>query len=258
MGRTRTAIALYRALLRWGWQHADVPFPLQATHVVNALPNVQLHRHLDEPMTEVDAAVAVKLLTKLGFRETAFWEGEGEREREDQGRGREHALDRGINARRLLNTRYHSTMESMRELRHEHLHSKSRYPIGHVFKHRKFGYRGVIYGFDARCDRDAEWQAQMGVTNPEQPFYYVLPDAADCVRLFGGPRLTKYVAEDNIDEVDETDVGKGIQHQALPNYFQAWSPSSRRYKPNKRLSYEYAQDDDDDDDNEQHADLVSL
>ena len=75
----------------------------------------------------------------------------------------------------------------------------------------------------------------------------------------GTPKPSGYLRiEAPIDEVDETDVGKGIQHQALPNYFQAWSPSSRRYKPNKRLSYEYAQDDDDDDDNEQHADLVSL
>jgi hypothetical protein len=40
-----------------------------------------------------------------------------------------------------------------------------------------------VYGFDLECERDEQWQAQMNVSNPNQPFYYVLPDAADSVGI---------------------------------------------------------------------------
>jgi hypothetical protein len=73
------------------------------------------------------------------------------------------------------------------------------------------------------------------------------------VKLFGGPRLTKYVAEENVGEVDEQDIGKGIQHQALVNYFEGFSPSGFYYKPRKKLIYEYAQDE-----QPTYTDFVSL
>lgn len=199
-------------------------------------------------MTDVDAADAVRRLAHLGFREPAF------HDKVDR------AIDRGIEALRLLNTRYHTTMESMLQTRLEHLRAKkNKYRIGHVFQHKKFSYRGVIYGYDAQCERDAQWQAQMNVSNPNQPFYYVLPDASDSIRLFGGPRLTKYVAEENIGEVDEKDAGKGITHQALVNYFTGFSKrggGGGSYKPNKRLEFEYAQDNEDEE--QWSSDFVTL
>ncbi len=221
------AKALCRALLRFAHQHAAIPVPLQRAHVIRALPNVQ--SMTSEPMADEDASSAVRTLIRLAFRQP-----DAQRDGD--------ALDRGIEALRLLNTRYHSTMQSMRELREEHLHTNVKYRIGHVFKHRKFHYRGVIYGFDTRCERDAAWQAQMGVSNPDQPFYYVLPDSSDCIRLFGGTRLSKYVAEENIGELDEEVRGKGITHQALVNYFEGFSERNTQYKPNRRLTYEYAQE----------------
>ena len=42
----------------------------------------------------------------------------------------------------------------------------------------------VIYGWDRRCERDAQGQAARGVGGG-QPFYHVLPDEGDCARLFG-------------------------------------------------------------------------
>ena len=42
--------------------------------------------------------------------------------------------------------------------------------------------------------RTPEWAKQMKV-NHEQPFYSVLPDEHDCIRLFQGARISKYVAE---------------------------------------------------------------
>ena len=65
---------------------------------------------------------------------------------------------------------------------------------GQVFQHRKFGYKGVIYGWDRSCQREPSWNVRMEV-DPNQPFYSVLPDEQDCLRLFGGLRVTKYVAQ---------------------------------------------------------------
>lgn len=238
------AKALCRALFRWAHQHAAIPVPLQRAHVLRALPDV--HLMMREPMSDEDAGSAVRTLARLAFRHP-------------DALSSPDALDRGIEALKVLNTRYHSTMQSMRELREEHLRTNVKYRIGHVFKHRKFHYRGVIYGYDVRCERDAAWQSKMGVTNPDQPFYYVLPDSSDSIRLFGGTRLSKYVAEENVGELGEDERGKGITHQALVNYFEGFRERETQYKPNKRLTYEYAQDRHSDGDTSQtDADLVRL
>ena len=63
-----------------------------------------------------------------------------------------------------------------------------------VFRHRTYGYKGVIYGWDQTCERDQSWNDKFNV-DPNQPFYCVLPDEVDCQRLFGGVRISKYVAQ---------------------------------------------------------------
>ena len=42
--------------------------------------------------------------------------------------------------------------------------------------------------------RTPAWAEQMQV-NHNQPFFYVLPDEHDCVKLFQGARSSKYVAQ---------------------------------------------------------------
>jgi len=102
-----------------------------------------------------------------------------------------------------------------------------------VFIHRKFGYRGVIYGWDRRCMRDEIWINEMNA-NPDVPFYYVLPDENDCQRIFQGVRLTKYVGEDNMLPLE----GVSVVHRALDNYFGGYSPEKGRYIPLDKLKYE--------------------
>jgi len=129
---------------------------------------------------------------------------------------------------------------------------------GTVFRHKKHGYKGVIYAWDKQCDRYATckcifnqrqtalltcneqahafaiallrvhqryllckqlqsayasvsasciqlstaccwyrppaWAHELQVKH-DQPFYSVLPDEHDCVRLFQGGRTSKYVAQ---------------------------------------------------------------
>lgn len=55
---------------------------------------------------------------------------------------------------------------------------KVKYRIGDVFRHRRYGYEGVIVGWDLKCEKDEGWIAQMGVRRlsggAEQSFYHVL------------------------------------------------------------------------------------
>eukprot|EP00243_Klebsormidium_subtile_P007459 TRINITY_DN330_c0_g1_i1.p1 TRINITY_DN330_c0_g1~~TRINITY_DN330_c0_g1_i1.p1 ORF type:complete len:282 (-),score=39.29 TRINITY_DN330_c0_g1_i1:1298-2143(-) len=71
------------------------------------------------------------------------------------------------------------------------------YRIGDVIVHKKYGYRGVIYGHDLECSAPEGWQQQMKIDSlPEgrkQPFYHVLVDVRDRP---GG--MSTYVAQENM------------------------------------------------------------
>jgi Hemimethylated DNA-binding protein YccV like len=61
--------------------------------------------------------------------------------------------------------------------------------------------------------------------SPRQPFYHVLPDEIDCVRIFGAPRISKYVAQENVDLVGQR---RNVVHRALQNYFTAFNADLAR------------------------------
>lgn len=52
------------------------------------------------------------------------------------------------------------------------------YRIGQVFAHRRYGYRGIIIGWDPRCEAEEQWMQNMGVDNLQsgrhQSFYHVM------------------------------------------------------------------------------------
>ncbi|CUA68580.1 F-box only protein 21 [Mus musculus] [Rhizoctonia solani] len=64
--------------------------------------------------------------------------------------------------------------------------------VGLVFRHRKFGYMGLVTGWDKECRAEEDWIQAVGVNElhrgRHQPFYAVLGED-------GG---TRYVAEENI------------------------------------------------------------
>jgi F-box protein 21 len=53
-----------------------------------------------------------------------------------------------------------------------------KYRVGDVFKHRRYGYEGVVVGWDTCCDAGETWINQMGVDRMDggrsQSFYHVL------------------------------------------------------------------------------------
>lgn len=212
---------LFRALLRWARQHQDLPLSVRTSDIATLIPPEVVRG----TTLSLRGSELVTNTTKWIFREQRTLSGPAARE----------AIDRGLDALRVLNTEYAAAAQEMRATRAARTDRNGiSFRIGQVFVHRRFGYRGVIYGWDRRCERDSEWAAQMGV-DPSMPHYYVLPDEHDCQRLFGGVRLTKYVCEDNMLPVEEVTV----VHRALGNYFIGYSNQLHRYIPVRKLQFEY-------------------
>lgn len=97
------------------------------------------------------------------------------------------------------------------------------YRVGQVMRHRRYHYRGVVYGYDENCKLSVDWQRQMGVTNNQQPFYNVLVDHKDRMNQ------TTYVAQSNIGIVsDESELGNYGYNRTLNH-----SPSQPELDYNK-------------------------
>ncbi|GAA6017974.1 hypothetical protein JCM10207_002727 [Rhodosporidiobolus poonsookiae] len=90
-----------------------------------------------------------------------------------------------------------------------------KWPIGHVFRHRLFGYVAVVRGWDYKCEASEQWIRQMRVdTLPHgrsQPFYHVIVDDGS----------SRYVASENITTTPLTDgeVDQFLAHETLGRYF---------------------------------------
>ncbi len=54
----------------------------------------------------------------------------------------------------------------------------------------------------------------------------VLPDENDCVKLFKAVRISKYVAQENIEPLP---YPRRCTHRVLPNYFEGYDPITGRH-----------------------------
>jgi hemimethylated DNA binding protein len=117
----------------------------------------------------------------------------------DSSAARDAALDRGFDALRQLNDVYTPALALRAAARDEHADRNGvLYSVGTTFRHKVFGYTGVVVGWDKTCARTPAWVEAFttGLTKgADQPFYSVLPDARDCLALFGAVRESKYVAQ---------------------------------------------------------------
>lgn len=217
---SRLALALYRATLQWARTNSDVPFSLRPGDVYALAP------HLRGAAVALQDAAAVPPIARAAYDSCRGLKGEEA----------DAALDRALEGVRLLHTVYQQQLNEMRETRRDREDKSGvKYAVGQVFMHKKYGYRAVVYGWDRECERDEEWLRHMNVQNAQQPFYHCLPHEHDCVRLFGGVRITKYVAQDNMEPL----AGTRIIHRALDNFFDGYSTSMGRYIPTRKLQYQY-------------------
>lgn len=108
------------------------------------------------------------------------------------------------------------------------------YRVGQVVKHKKWGYRGVIIGWDEEARAPQDWLSEMHKNNPEwksQPNYAVLVDTRDRP----APQIT-YVPQENIEVVKHTK----ILHPSTDDYFEKFDGS--QYLPRPWLRSIYARD----------------
>ena len=87
--------------------------------------------------------------------------------------------------------------------------SEPRFFIGQQILHKRFNYRGLIYGIDEEFRGTEAWYKQMARSKPpkDEPWYHVLVHEAD---------HTTYVAERNMTPYEGDEY---IDHPLLPAYF---------------------------------------
>ncbi|TNE63093.1 MAG: heat shock protein HspQ [Alphaproteobacteria bacterium] len=83
---------------------------------------------------------------------------------------------------------------------------------GTVVRHRRFGYRGLIFDVDAVYSQSPEWYEIMASSHPrkDRPWYHVLVD---------GETHTTYVAEENLEVCTEETATEGFEHPLLNQLF---------------------------------------
>jgi heat shock protein HspQ len=83
----------------------------------------------------------------------------------------------------------------------------SRFFVGQLVDHLKFGYRGVVFGVDTTFALSEEWYEQVATSRPpkDQPWYQIMVDGAS---------NTTYVAErhlqasSNLMQIDNPFLGE--------------------------------------------------
>lgn len=118
-----------------------------------------------------------------------------------------------------------------------------RYKVGDIILHKRFGYHGVIFGYDPICEQTIAWQRQMGVSElafgANQPFYNVLVERDQ-------PTQMTYVAQENIQclsahgqsEQKQQEV-EMIKNGELGRYFERFDRQHYLYIPNEYSRYVY-------------------
>lgn len=97
--------------------------------------------------------------------------------------------------------------------------SVTQFAPGQIVKHRKFGYRGVVFQADAEFELSEEWYEAVARSRPpkDAPWYHVLVDE--------GTHST-YVAERHL--MLSSDRSQ-IEHPMLGHYFESYN--GRSYQP---------------------------
>jgi hemimethylated DNA binding protein len=114
------------------------------------------------------------------------------------------------------------------------------FELGQVVRHKQYGYRGVVSGFDHRPILDvSKWDAVKTLRlKQDQPFYRIVPDQGDTERFLGedSHRPYFYVAQENLELVFDP-AQTVIHHQDLNKYFLDWDVDTQRFRLPSPLKY---------------------
>ncbi len=94
--------------------------------------------------------------------------------------------------------------------------------IGQIIEHRRFGYRGLVFGVDPDFQLSEAWYQNVARSRPpkDQPWYHVLVDGAG---------HSTYVAERHLAASADSSQ---ISHPQLGQYFDRYN--GERYFPLRR------------------------
>jgi hemimethylated DNA binding protein len=122
-----------------------------------------------------------------------------------------------------------------------------RYSVGQVIRHKMYGYRAVIIGWDERCQASDKWVAATGTARlthgASQPFYHCLVDVRD-----RPDAQISYVAQDNVDLMtpvegasvkDVSPLDRMVIHPLITRHFDSFKTSEGFYVPGATLSQSY-------------------
>lgn len=149
-----------------------------------------------------------------------------------------------FNMLRILNDLTRGSGEIVSVARKTHATRKDvKYSIGQVFRHKKFMFRCVIYDWNVRPVIDvSNWDGVIGLERgANQPFYFVIPDMDDCITHLGGPRDQRYVAEDNLEPLEDVSSCR-IDHDLLQFFFSAFDRKLGWYVPHMLNQYMFPAD----------------
>eukprot|EP00559_Dactyliosolen_fragilissimus_P008986 CAMPEP_0184864100 /NCGR_PEP_ID=MMETSP0580-20130426/13750_1 /TAXON_ID=1118495 /ORGANISM="Dactyliosolen fragilissimus" /LENGTH=739 /DNA_ID=CAMNT_0027362747 /DNA_START=281 /DNA_END=2500 /DNA_ORIENTATION=+ len=137
------------------------------------------------------------------------------------------------------------TWQRRRSSRSSH---KIKFPLGAIVKHKKYGFRGIIVGWDPTPTVDvSKWDGLQDVRGDvnEMPFYHIKPDQGDMVQAFGGQRSFRYVCEENLEvcPFEETSIDIDIDEANWTSDYvkEGTNTSIVKYVPSDILKYKYAE-----------------
>lgn len=102
--------------------------------------------------------------------------------------------------------------------------STARFYLGQIVEHRRFGYRGLVFGVDPDFQLSQAWYQNVARSRPpkDQPWYHVLVDGAG---------HSTYVAERHLAASADSSQ---ISHPQLGQYFNRYD--GERYFPLQRYN----------------------
>lgn len=93
------------------------------------------------------------------------------------------------------------------------LNANAKFRIGQIVRHRKYGFRGIIFDVDPQFANTDEWYESIpreSRPRKDQPYYHLLAENQDKTTYIA------YVSEQNL-LLDESD--KPIVHPGIRDYF---------------------------------------
>lgn len=135
--------------------------------------------------------------------------------------------------------------------------SPTQFEVGQVVRHRRYGYRGIVKGYDQRplvANRPDAFDTDMCKRGQEQPFYQLVVDERDEEAMWTGEygqtlffnphyRQYLYVPEDALEAIvaqtPAEQVQLAISHPDVTRYFLGWNQMTQRFRARHQLKYSF-------------------